>query len=117
LRRVGLELFGDTKELISSGEAGTREYLWAIKINDFNQYRLLTEEEEKIFDDIICQCYSSNPEKIKMANLLEDGLRKGEIDVKDYFESKERLGLNSFQDCIWKFREETGHMIVRCTKH
>lgn len=117
LRRAGLELFGDTKELISSGEAGTREYLWAIKINDFNQYRLLTDEEEKLFDDIICQCYSSNPEKIKMANLLEDGLRKGEIDVKDYFESKERLGLNSFQDCIWKFREETGYMIVRCTKH
>ena len=117
LTKVGKELFGETADLIGHGEVGTREYMWAIKINNFNRYRMFTEEEEKRFDEIIASCYSSNPEKIKKASLLEKTLRDGEIDVKDYFETKDRLGLNSFLDCIQKFKEETGLIVVRCTKH
>jgi hypothetical protein len=43
LAKVGKELFGDTKELISHGTEGSREYVWAIKVNDYNVYRSLTE--------------------------------------------------------------------------
>ena len=96
LTKVGKELFGTTSELISHGEAGVREYVWAIKVNDYNKYRLFTEEEEQRFNEIISTCYASNPEKVKKANLLEKTLREGEIDVKDYFETKDRLGLDSF---------------------
>lgn len=117
LAKAGKELFGNTKELISHGTAGSREYVWAIKVNDYNIYRSLTEQEEKIFDDIIIGCYGAQPEKIKKMQLLEDKLRNKEIDSDEYFNQKDRYGLNTFRDCLYKFQEETGYTIVRCTKH
>ena len=117
LTRAGVDLFGITKELISHGEKGTREYIWAIKLDDYNGYRLMTPEEDKRFDEIIIACYSANPDKVRKAELLEDSLRKKEISPDEYFESKDRLQLDTFKDCIFKFKEETGCMIVRCSKH
>lgn len=117
LSKVGVELFGVTKEPMSHGEAGSREYVWAIKIDDYNHYRLLTPEEEKRFDEIITTCYSSNADRVKKAALLVSALRAKTINSDEYFEHIDRLGLNVFQDCIFQFRDETGHMIVHCTKH
>ena len=117
LAKVGKELFGETKELISHGTEGSREYVWAIKLNDYNIYRSLTEKEEKVFDKIITECYGAQPEKIKKMQLLEDQLRSKVIDSDEYFELKEKYGLNTFRDCLYKFQEETGYTIVRCTKH
>lgn len=117
LTKAGVELFGKTNELTSIGPAGMREYLWAIKLDDYNHYRLMTEGEEKRFDEIIVSCYTAELDKVKKAKLLEDQLKKKEIDVDEYFEIQDRLGLDTFKDCIFKFKEETGEMIVRCTKH
>lgn len=117
LSKASLVLFGETKELISHGTMGSREYVWAIKLDDYNHYRFMTEAEEKRFDEIITDCYAAEPDKVKKAALLEDQLKKEEIDVKEYFELKERLGLDTFKDCIFKFREETGFLVVRCTRH
>lgn len=117
LTAAGKELFGETKELISHGSIGSREYVWAIKEGDYNQYRFMTEAEEQQLDKIIATCYSGQPEKIKQAALLEDQLRKNEIDVEEYFTEKDRLNLNTFMDCVFQFREETGCMLVRCTRH
>ena len=117
MSRVGKELFGETKELISHGTAGSREYVWAIKLNDYNKYRHMTPEEEKRFDDIIITFYSAAPDKIKKVELLEKQLRNKEINSDEYFELKDRYGLDTFSQCIYKFKEETGYMIVRCTKH
>jgi hypothetical protein len=94
-------LFGETKELISAGEVGMREYVWAIKLDDFNRYRAMTEEEEKRFDEIISSCHAASPEKIKRAALLEESLRNKEINNDEYFELKDRLGLDTFKDCIF----------------
>lgn len=117
LTKAGENLFGITKDLTSAGPAGMREYLWAIKLDDYNHYRLMTEAEEKRFDEIIANCYSIEPEKIKKAKLLEDQLRNKEITTDEYFRVQDTLGLDTFKDCIFKFKEETGEMIVRCTKH
>lgn len=117
LAKAGVELFGVTKEIMSHGDAGSREYMWAIKLDDYNHYRLLTPDEEKRFDDIISAYYSSNVERVKKAALLTDSLRAKTIDSDEYFEQIDRLGLNVFQDCIFQFRNETGYMIVRCTQH
>lgn len=117
LTKVGNDLFGITKDLTSHGEAGSREYIWAIKLNDFNKYRLMTPEEEKRFDEIITSLYTSNADRVKKAALLENALRTKTINSDEYFEQIDRLGLNVFQDCIFKFRDETGYTIVHCTKH
>ena len=117
MSKAGTKLFGDPTVAGKPGKVGSREYIWAIKLNDYNGYRLMTEEEEKLFDDIISKCYTLSPEKIKKKELLKDQLKQNEIDVQQYFELEELYGLNTFKDCIFKFKEQTGHMIVRCTKH
>lgn len=117
LSKAGNKLFGITKDLCSIGECGKRNYVWAIKLTGLNKYRLLTPEEEVQFDDIISSCYSEEPHKIKLKALLEDRLRNEEITTEEYFTEVDRLGLNLFTDCIFQFKKETGHMIVRCTIH
>ena len=53
LGKAGKRLFGDAKDLTSYGVAGTREYIWAIRLDIYNTHRLLTEEEEKIFNQLL----------------------------------------------------------------
>ena len=115
--KVATTLFGEMNGISSIGDWGTREYIWAVKISDYNEYRFMTPEEEKRFDDIITTCYGSNADQIKNQQLLEEALQCGEIETTQYFALKERLGLNIFKDCIFQFREETGLQIVRCQKH
>ena len=117
LTKAGEVLMGKMVDGKSSGEFGFREYVWAIKIDNFNKYRSLTPEEEKLFDEIITQCFIEEPQKIKKMALLEESLKQQEISVEEYFETKDRLGLNTFADCIFRFKNETGFLIVRCTKH
>lgn len=117
LNKSGVELFGKTDGLSAAGEIGVREYVWAIKVNDFNQYRFMTEEEEQIFNDIIMSCFSGDVETIKSLGLLDDMLKNKEIDVDEYFEKKERFGNYNFQGCLFQFKKETGEVLVRATKH
>lgn len=117
MSKAGKELFGDTKELTSTGSAGSREYVWAIKIDNYNHYRLMTQEENDQFNSIISQSYSSSPEKVKKLKLLEKSLERDEITKDEFFETKERLKLDPFVDAIFTFRDQTGYMVVRCTKH
>ena len=48
MSKAGTKLFGDPTVAGKPGKVGSREYIWAIKLNDYNGYRLMTEEEEKI---------------------------------------------------------------------
>ena len=114
---AGQRLFGKTAELTSHGTIGSRTYVWAIKLDDYNHYRHLTEDEEKLFDKIITACYASNPQKIKQAALLKQQLKDKIITVDEYFLEEERNDLDTFKDCIFQFKNETGLMIVHCTEH
>ena len=117
LTAAGETLFGKTSMILSFGEKGERSYIWAIKLGDMNRYRLMTEEERKLFNEIISDTYASQPEKIKQAKILENRLRKKEIDVDEYFNTIDLLALDTFKDCIFAFRDRTGYLIVRCTEH
>lgn len=117
LRRVGTRLFGDTKEISSYGEQGRREYIWAIKLDDLNIYRLMTPEEEKIFDELITIYYSSSADKIKQLALLEETFKTTDMNKEDYLFRKESLGLNLFSEVIQRFKLETDLQVVKCTKH
>lgn len=118
LTKSGDRLFGQIKDLHGKGIAGVRERLWAIKVDDYNKYRLMTAEEEERFDKIIESLYCTNAERVKRAALLEETYRADkDMTKEEYFEQKERLGLNVFKDCIFQFGNETGLTIVHCTKH
>lgn len=117
ISKAATSLFGSAKELTSEGKIGTREQVWGIKLDNYNHYRDFTEEERKRFDDILVSFYTSEPEKIKKEALLVEQLRSKELDTDEFFEQKDRLGLNSFYDCIHQFYLETGNIISRCSKY
>ena len=118
MSKTGKKLFGKTDEsLFSHGEKGRRTYVWGVKLNDYNQYRRLTKEEEEKFDKIIADFYSANVNKVKKEALLTDRLRNKEITVDEYFESKDALGVDNFLSCIFLFKEQTGFLITKCSEH
>lgn len=109
-------LFGKTRG--ETGIVGIREYIWAIKLDDYNHYRLLAPEEDERFNEIISCLYGDKPKLVRKAALLEEEYKTNDdMSKEEYFNLKERLGLNLFKDCIFQFRNETGYMIVHCTKH
>ena len=85
MSKVGDVLFGKTKSFLSQGREGSREYVWAIKVNDYNVYRPMTDDEEKIFDEIITNYYTAEPDRVKKKALLEETfLNSEEITKEEY---------------------------------
>lgn len=120
LGKAGQECFGKTNYTLTpehSGVYGYRLGVWAIKIDDYNNYRYFTYEEEKLFDDIISAYYGTDPKKIKQLAMLDKAFQKDEISKEEYFQQKDELKLDFFGQCIQKFREQTGLIIARVQQH
>lgn len=119
MTKAGITGFGITRDDNSYGKYGSRKYVWAIKLyEDNNLYRHLTEEEEKIFDELITAVYMSEPERVKQAALLEKTYKEDkDMTKEEYFEKKELLGLNIFSGVIRRFKDKTGLQIVHATEH
>lgn len=117
MAKAGTVGFGITKEENSRGVYGSREYIWAIKLEGPVYYRYFSEEEKQLFDELTVGLYSSNPDKIQKAALLDESLKKGEMTTEEWSEKKDALGLNVFSEVLYKFREKTGLIVVRATKH
>lgn len=95
------------------GAYGSRWGVWAIKLDDYNNYRNFTQEEEELFDRIISNTYGSEPKKIKQLAMLEESFKRDEISKQEYFDKKEEYDLDFFGQCITVFRERTGLIIAR----
>lgn len=105
--------FGD----FEGGIKGIREREWAIKIDDYNHYRPLTEEEYKIFLEITSAFYTSAPEKLIEKKKLEEQLRNDEISKERYFELVDMYGLDSFSEIYTEFTKRTGQIISLATQY
>ena len=120
MTKAGNKLFGKVNSTTKRGEGsmGSREYQWVIKVHDLNGYRLLTPEEEELFNTIIKNYYSSNPDKIKRAAMLEEEYKKSKTMTKEeYFLQKDSMGLDLFADALRLFKEQTGETIVCCSQY
>lgn len=121
LAKAGNVSFGKNDALekgLEAGPYGARTTVWAIKINDLNQYRRLTPEEDARFNEIISACYAEAPEKIKRLAALEKSYKNDNSMTKEeYFNLKERLGLDVFQECLFRFTAETGLIITHVSEH
>lgn len=101
-----------------SGAYGSRKLVWAIKVSDYNEYRYMTKEEEKILDTIISTYCNKNPDKIKAAALLEEEYKEdADMSKEEYFLKKEALGLDVFGECIKLFYQKTNLVVVHCSEH
>lgn len=114
--------FGETKEEDSRGIYGTRRYQWSIKLDkpaaNGKPYRDLTAEEQQIFNEYTTAVFGERPEVIQNLKLLDDKFKNTDMTKEEYLNHEARLAFDgTFQDVIFKFREETGLMIVRATDH
>lgn len=123
IRKVGNITFGKTNyinkgiDFENKGTHGYRFGVWAIKVNDFNLYRHLTQEELDVFDRIIKDCYANRtPEDIKKLAMLDRAFKKNEISKDEYFAQKELLP-DDFSNCLRAFRAEIGEQIARVQEH
>lgn len=102
---------------IDGGITGVREREWAIKLDDYNGYRSLTENEWNLFVEITGKLYSTEAEKVIKKKKLEKQLRKREIGIDEYFEKIDEQGLDSFPQVLVEFKAKTGFQIVLASKY
>lgn len=121
LSKGGNEIFGKTNfpddRFAYKGPYGYREYVWGVKLSDYNQYRYLTEEEEKRFDELLAAAYALPAEKAKTMALLDQSLKDKQIEIDDYFSKREELDLCNFKGVLQAMFIEFGIIIVKCTYH
>lgn len=102
---------GDEK----GGTKGYRRTKWAIKVNDFNVYRRMTEEEEKLFKELVGDYFKEKPEIIIRKDELEADLKKGYIDKKEYVDEINKK--DNFFSILQEFKSITGETLVRATEY
>lgn len=112
-------LFGKTNGLKSTqGVIGMREYVWAIKVSDYNEYRNLTPEENELFDALIKKVYGNvEPERAKGAAMLDKLFQNSDMSKEEYFYLKESNGFDFFHEVLSKFKDVTGQIITHATKY
>lgn len=96
-----------------NGIAGTRKYVWAIKLSDLNEYRFMTQEEEAVFDALIKDVYSNlTPEEVKQAGILKERLKDKSLTQEEYEEQEKIQDLDFFNRVLVRFEETTGFKLV-----
>lgn len=116
LTKAGIRSFGVTAEKDSKGTYGTRCYIWAIKVNDYNYYRLMTKEETQLYSDLLDKYSNERKDAEKQLKLNRDAYKKGELTDKEFAELTVK-SYDFFDSVIAEFKERTGCQIVRTTEH
>lgn len=119
MTKAGIIGFGVTADENSKGIHGSRSYLWSIKTNDPDHpYRNLTAEEQQIFNEYTMAIFKERPEVAQKMALLLDEFRHSDMTKEEFINHEDRLNFEgTFQDVIFKFREDTGLILVRATEH
>lgn len=104
----------------SGGTVGKSEYVWAIKVDAFNNYRYMNEKEEQVFYALVAGLPDDNPTfDLKELALFTDALMAGEITREEFDKHFGPAVIHgSFRNrVIFPFRDKTGQILVRATKH
>lgn len=112
-------LFGDKPaniNLANKGLLGQRTTIWAIKLEGINSYRMLTKEEDELFDALINKIYGNiKGEQVKALKLLEKECAKQNMTIAQFQEIRKEKGLDFFSEVIQKFKNITGYQLVSAT--
>lgn len=102
-----------------AGPKGKRERVWAIKLSNLNEYRMLTDQEREIWYQLL-----ENWNKKKKGKDIEDEvsaiqkLAKGELTAQQFVaEWVARNGASFYSSVVDAFRTKTGKQIVFIAKY
>lgn len=115
-------LFGETTIDIdpeAKGIIGNRRYVWVVKLYpQANDYRGMTLQEQKYFDELIADVYKNiTPEEIKRALAIEASYMEQGKTIEQLKEEKKKQGLDFFDRVIGKFRGKYGKTLVHINDH
>lgn len=78
----------------------------------------LSLEEQQIFNEYTLAIFKERPEVAQRMALLLDEFRHSDMTKEEFNNHEDRLNFEgTFKDIIFKFREDTGFMLVRATEH
>lgn len=105
------------KDKMAQGDYGFRKWVYAIKIDDYNNYRSLTEEENNLLKHIVKSICGQEVQKIMESMLLEQAFKNSDMSKEEYLLKRERFDLDLFSDVLFQFKKETGLTVVRIQKY
>lgn len=117
--KVNKNLFGEYEKNSKQafGRMGSRKYVYAIKISDFNKYRCLTDEETDIFKHILKSICGKQIDKIMESMLLDEAFKNSDMTKEEYLLKRERFDLDLFPHVLKQFKKETGKTVVRIQEY
>lgn len=118
MTKMNYQMFGkyDGKKQ-AVGEYGCRKYVYAIRVDVYNNYRRLSEEESVLFRHIVKSICGRETDKIIEMMLLDEAFKNSDMTKQEYFLKKERFDLDLFPDVLRQFKKETGYQIVRIQEY
>ncbi len=117
--KVNKNLFGEYEKNSKQafGKMGSRKYVYAIKISDFNKYRCLTDEEMDTFKHILKSICGKQIDKIMESMLLDEAFKNSDMTKEEYLLKRERFDLDLFPHVLKQFKKETGKTVVRIQEY
>lgn len=117
--KVNKNLFGEYEKNSKQafGRMGSRKYVYAIKISDFNKYRYLTDEEMDVFKHILKSICGKQIDKIMESMLLDEAFKNSDMTKEEYLLKRERFDLDLFPHVLKQFKKETGKTVVRIQEY
>ena len=117
--KVNKNLFGEYEKNSKQafGRMGSRKYVYAIKISDFNKYRCLTDEEMDVFKHILKSICGKQIDKIMESMLLDEAFKNSDMTKEEYLLKRERFDLDLFPHVLKQFKKETGKTVVRIQEY
>lgn len=117
--KVNKNLFGEYEKNSKQafGRMGSRKYVYAIKISDFNKYRCLTDEEMDTFKHILKSICGKQIDKIMESMLLDEAFKNSDMTKEEYLLKRERFDLDLFPHVLKQFKKETGKTVVRIQEY
>lgn len=99
------------------GKYGCRRYVYAIRVDIYNNYRPLTDEESELFRHILKSICGKQVDKIMQMMLLDQAFKNSDMTKEEYFIKKERFDLDLFPHVLQQFKKETGLQLVRIQEY
>lgn len=117
--KVNKNLFGEYEKNSKQafGRMGSRKYVYAIKISDFNKYRCLTDKEMDTFKHILKSICGKQIDKIMESMLLDEAFKNSDMTKEEYLLKRERFDLDLFPHVLKQFKKETGKTVVRIQEY
>lgn len=100
----------------TEGIAGSRTGVWAIKLLAPNRYRLLTQEEQEYWNNLINNALDTTEKRQEFIN-IQEAFENTDMTKEQYLENLKKHGFNFYEDVVKQFNNYYNVIIVHINKY